>query len=107
MPPNNHPPLLEEIHRLTLENNRLLHKMRRGAMWGRLFYLVFYLVLFLGPVWFYLTYLNGTVQQLLDAYQKAQGTGQQAQNQFQQIQQMIQQFQSKFQSPATSSSPQQ
>jgi len=105
MPPD-HRPLLEEIHRLTQENNRLLHKMHRSAIWGRLFTLVFYAVIFLTPVWLYFTYLNGTVQQLLDAYQKAQGAGAQGQSQFQQIQQAIQQFESKLQgSNATSSKP--
>ena len=95
MPPP-HQPLLEEIHRLTLENNRLLHKMRRGAMWGRLFTLVFYLVLFLGPIWFYATYLNGTVQQLLQTYHQVQGTGAAAQTQMQSWQNAFKQFEAKF-----------
>jgi predicted PurR-regulated permease PerM len=106
MPPN-HPPLLEEIHRLTQENNRLLHKMRRGALWGRIFTMLFYTAIFLAPVWFYLTYLNGTVQNLLQAYERTQGAGQQAQGEFQQIQQALQQFQSKFQSFSATSSPHQ
>lgn len=104
MPPPTHAPLLEEIHRLTQENNRLLRKMHRGAMWGRIFTILFYTALLVAPIWFYLTYLNGTVQQLLQAYQKMQGTGQQAQGQFQQIQQAIQQFESKFQTASATSS---
>ncbi|HEY4516392.1 MAG TPA: hypothetical protein VJG64_00425 [Candidatus Paceibacterota bacterium] len=105
MPPTSHQPLLEEIHRLTQDNNRLLHKLRRGAIWGRLFTLLFYAALLLAPIWFYLTYLNGTVQQLLQAYQKAQGTGQQAQGQFQAFQQAFNDFRSKIPGMGATSSP--
>ncbi len=106
MPPT-HPPLLEEIHRLTVENNRLLHKMRRGAMWGRIFTILFYAALILAPIWFYWAYLNDTVQQLLRTYDTMQGTGQQAQSQFQAFQEAFKQFQSKIQSFGATSSSQQ
>lgn len=98
--------MLQEIHRLTQENNRLLHKMRRSAMWGRLVTFVIYAALLLAPVWFYLTYLNGTVQQLLKMYGQLQGGGQQAQGEYQQIQQALQQLQQKFQSFTSTSSHQ-
>lgn len=103
MPPQ-HAPLLEEIHRLTKENNRLLHKMRRQALWGRIVTLIFYAALLLAPIWFYLTYLNGTVQNLLAAYDKVEGTGQQTENQFQQMEDAFKNFQQKFQTLGATSS---
>ncbi len=103
MPPN-HAPMLEEIHRLTLENNRMLHKMRRSAFIGRLFTLVFYAALLLAPIWFYMTYVNTTVQNALAAYGRMQGTGQEAQNQYQAFQAALQQFEARFQSFTSTSS---
>ncbi len=105
MPPS-HPPLLEEIHRLTQDNNRLLRKIHRGAMWGRFFTVIFYAALLLAPIWFYWTYLNGTVQQLLRVYDQAQGTGQQAESQYQSFLDALKQIQSKIQTLATTSSQQ-
>jgi hypothetical protein len=97
--------MLEEIHRLTVENNRMLHKMRRSAMIGRIFTLLFYAALLLAPIWFYMTYLNTTVQNALAAYDRMQGTGQQAENQFQALEVAFKQFQEKFQSFTSTSTP--
>ena len=88
--------MLEEIYKLTQENNRLLRKMHRHALWGRIFTIVFYAALLIAPIWFYLTYLNGTVQQLLTAYQKMEGVTSQGENQFQQIQDAVKQLQAKL-----------
>ena len=84
----------------------MLHKIRRGAMWGRIFTFIFYAALILAPIWFYWAYLNDTVQKLLQAYGQIQGTGQQAGTQYQAFQEALKQFQSKVQSfGATSSHP--
>ena len=98
--------MLEEILRLTKENNRLLHKLRRGALWGRLFTIVFYLAILIAPVWFYLAYFKGTVENALQVYEKIQSGGVQAQDQFQAIQDIIKQFQSKIPSGNSSSTRQ-
>jgi predicted PurR-regulated permease PerM len=95
MPPQRQP-MLDEILRLTRENNRMLHKMRRSAFIGRVVTIIFYAALLLAPLWFYVTYLNGAVQNLLQAYDRVQGTGQQAESQYQQFEQALQQLRDKF-----------
>lgn len=86
----------QELYRLTRENNRMLHSMRRNAFWGGLLKFIIYAVFLLAPFWFYMTYLNGTVQNLLQTVNRIQGTGQQAQNQFTGLQASWQQFEAKF-----------
>ncbi|HWP61161.1 MAG TPA: hypothetical protein VN495_01005 [Candidatus Paceibacterota bacterium] len=100
----NHDEMLKETYRLARENNVMLHKIRRTAFWGRMLTLAFYAALLLAPIWFYLTYLNGTVQHLLNAYDKMQGTGTQAETQFQQFEDSFKQLQQKFQTIAGTSS---
>src|SRR5579872_3213248 len=97
--------LLQETYRLTKENNLLLRRMRRSAFWGRLFTLIFYAALLLAPIWFYWHYLNGTVQNLLAAYDRVEGTGTQAESEYQQFQQALQNFQQKLQGAAATSTP--
>ena len=96
MPPNTN---MQEILRLTKENNRMLHKMRRNAFWGGLIKLVFYLlVLVVAPLWLYSTYLAPVMQQVLDTYQQIQGTGAKVQTQFSDIQNFLKQLPSGFSS---------
>ncbi len=89
----------QELLRLTRENNRMLHHMRRNAFWGGLAKFLIYAVLLLAPIWFYMAYLNGAVQQMLQTMQKIQGTGASAQAQLGSFSDMIKQFESKFQTP--------
>ena len=94
--PQSNDQLLREIYRLTRENNDLMHRARRSAFfWGFVKFVV-YAALLTAPIWFYITYLNGTVQQLLQDYNKIEGVNTQAQNQFQGIQASIQQFEARF-----------
>lgn len=73
---------LGEIAQLTRDNNKMLHAMRRSAfMWGIIKFFI-YLVLFAAPIWFYLTYLSGTLDQFVTAINKVQGTASQAQAKF-------------------------
>lgn len=88
--------MLQETYRLTQENNRMLHAMRRNAFWGGLFKFLIYAALLTAPVWFYLTYLNGAVQNLLQAVNKIQGTSTAAQSQFSGLQASWQQFEARF-----------
>ena len=84
---------LQELLRLTRENNRLLHKIRRGAIWGGIFKFVFYiLVLVVAPLWLYSTYLAPIMSQMLDTYQQIQGTGAKVQTQFSDFQNLFKRF---------------
>ena len=96
MPPNTNPNLLNEIHRLVSENNRMLHAQRRSAfMWGFIKF-VMYAILFAAPIWFYMTYLSHTVYNLISTVNKIQGTQTQAVNQFSGIETAVKDFQSKL-----------
>lgn len=95
MPPNNEQ-LLREIYRLTRENNELMHRARRSAfLWGIVKF-VLYALLLLAPLWFYMTYLNGAVEQLLQDYSKVEGANTQAQNQLQGFENSLQQLEARF-----------
>jgi len=89
--------MLQEMYRLTKENNKMLHKMRRNAFWGGIIKFVLYaLVLVVAPLWLYATYLAPMMEQVLDTYQQVQGTGAKAQAQFSDIQGFIDQFKNQF-----------
>jgi hypothetical protein len=88
--------LLRETYRLTRENNEILRRMRRSAFfWGFIKFLI-YAALLLAPIWFYLTYLNGTVQNFIQAVNRIEGVNTQAQDQFQGFENAFQQFEARF-----------
>ncbi len=94
MPPNED---LKELIRLTKDNNRMLHSMRRNAFWGGILKLVIYVALFVAvPFWLYATYLGPMMDQMMETYRSIQGTGAKAEAQFGNIQGMIEQFKNKF-----------
>ncbi len=70
--------------------------MRRNAFWGGLFKFIIYGAFLLAPLWFYMTYLNGTVQQALKTINQVQGTGVQAQAQLNSFQELLKQLESKI-----------
>jgi hypothetical protein len=86
----------QEMYRLARENNKMLHSMRRNAFWGGILKFILYGLLLLAPIWFYMTYLNSTVQNLLQTMNRIQGTTQQAQSQFSGIEASWKQFEAKF-----------
>ena len=88
--------VLEEMYRLTKENNRMLHAMRRNAFWGGLFKLLIYAALVIVPLWYYQQYLAPTVEQAMQSIQQMRTTGQQAQAQLTGFQQTIQELESKL-----------
>ena len=88
--------MLQEIHRLTKENNRMLHAMRRNAFWGGLLKFVIYAALLLAPIWFYQVYFAPVVNSMLQTQQQLQGTGAKVQAQFGSLQDAWKQFESKF-----------
>lgn len=89
-----HEDLLREIHRVTLENNKMLHAMRRNAFWGGMFKLALYAIFIIVPAWLYYVYLGPMVGQALGTMQKLQGTSAQAGAQLSGLQELLQQYSS-------------
>ena len=84
---------LDEIHRLTKENNRMLHSMRRNAFWWGVIKILLYLGLLVAlPLWLYATYLAPIVESTMATMEQMQGTGTQTQLQFENLQNMLKQF---------------
>ncbi len=98
MPPSED---LKEILRLTKENNKMLHKMRRGALMKTIVQLIIYAILLIVPIYFYLTYAAPVVNQMLVTIQQIQGTSAQAQAQFGSFQNMLKSFTDKFKAGTT------
>jgi len=91
--PNNNDQLLREIYRMTRENNEMMHRARRSAFfWGFLKFII-YAALLLAPIWFYVTYLSGAVNSMIETMNKIEAANPQAQAQFQGIQNALAQFQ--------------
>ncbi len=88
---------LTELLRLTQDNNKMLHKMRRGALWGGIIKFILYVVIFVvAPLWVYATYLAPIVQQMTATMQQIQGTGAKASAQLSDFQKMWNDIQSKI-----------
>ncbi len=81
--------MLRETHRLALENNAMLRKMRRSAFVHTLFRLIIYAAFILGPIWFYYAYLAAPMQQLVDTVQSIQGVSSDMQGKYQSFNQAI------------------
>ncbi len=91
--------MLQEMYRLTKENNKILHKMRRNAFWGGIIKFLVYAILFVVvPWWLYAVYLAPVLESTMQTMSQIQGTGVQAQAQFGSFQERLRQFQEKFQS---------
>ena len=57
--------LLIQTHRLTEENNHLLRKMHRAALWGRVFHFIYWVVIIglsLGAYYFIQPYIDQLTQ---------------------------------------------
>jgi predicted PurR-regulated permease PerM len=99
---------IHEILKLTKENNQMLHAMRRHAFLAGLFKLIVYIILFAAPIWFYMTYVSDSVDNLINALNKVQGTTSAAQAKFNSVEAAIKDVQSRlpaFMQPSTSSVP--
>ncbi len=71
---------MDELFEMVRENNRLLRKMKRNAIWGIVFKILFYAVIFGIPVYLYLTIFQPILGSFLDSYSKVQQVGGQLQN---------------------------
>lgn len=85
-----------EIYRLVRENNHMLHAMRRHAFWGGILKFIFWTAILLAPIWFYMTYLNATVEKMLHTIDQLQGTSAKAQAQMGGFEAMWKEFQARF-----------
>jgi len=90
------PDTMQETYRLVRENNQMLHAMRRNAfMWGLIKFFL-YLIIFTVPIWFYITYVSGTLDSLINTMNKAQGTAVQTQSKFEGFENAVKNLRSKL-----------
>jgi hypothetical protein len=93
--------LLRETYRISLENNKMLHRMRRNAFWGGIVRTIVYAALLAAPIWFYLSYLAPVVDKMMNTIQQVQGTSASAQTQFGQLQDAWKQIEARFKPAST------
>jgi hypothetical protein len=94
---------MQELLRLTRENNHMLHSMRRNARLAGVVKFIFYiLILVVAPLWVYSTYLQPLVGQMQRTMNQIQGTNASAQAQFLNFEQLFKQLGSKFGGGSTS-----
>lgn len=85
--------MLQEILRLTKDNNRLLHAARRNAWIGGIIkFLIYFALVVVVPLWLYATYLAPVLESTLDTMNKIQRTGASAQAQFSDLQNLLKQY---------------
>ena len=87
---------LEDILRLTRENNRMLHAMRRNAFIGGIMRFVVWAVLIVLPLWLYMQYVAPVMESTLAAMQQIQGSGAAVQGQFEGIQGAFEKLRAQF-----------
>lgn len=87
---------LEQILKLTRENNRMLHAMRRNAWLGGIFKLVMWAALIIVPFWLYMQYLAPVMQSAMETINQVQGTGAKAQAQFGDLNAAMKKLQDQF-----------
>jgi len=92
----------EELYRLTKENNRILHSMRRNAFWGGILKTILYLVALGIPIWLYFAYLYPVVQQIDASLSAATGKKIQLEGEFQNWGNLFEQFKDRFSSASSS-----
>jgi hypothetical protein len=83
---------LDEILRLTKDNNRVLHSMRRSQWLGGIFKLLMWVAFIIIPLWLYMQYVAPMMMDVLETYQQLQGTSANAQVQFSQMNAYLEQL---------------
>jgi hypothetical protein len=96
-------PKLEDIYRLTLDTNRMVHKVRRSVLWGRFFTVVWWALIVAVSGYTYYVYAQPYVQKLEALYAQVQGTNAKAQNLSSEVSSFFGNFLQ--QHPATSTNP--
>lgn len=92
--------MLREMYRLTQDNNRMLHSMRRTAFFGGLLKVIVWIVVLVTPIWFYMTYLAPIADSVQKTVSEAQGTSVEAQAQIKQLQDSLKKVQESLKLPA-------
>lgn len=87
---------MDEILRLTRDNNRMLHAMRRSSFFGAVFKTILWIALIVLPLWLYVQYLMPVMESMMQTYQQIQGTNAAAQAQFGQMSESLQKLQGFF-----------
>ena len=88
--------MLNDIFKMTKENNQMLHSMRRSALISKILKLIVILAFTGVSWWFYLTFVAPVVMTMLNTMNQIQGTGAQAQVQISQFQDMLKGWQDKL-----------
>ena len=91
MPPNDD---LKEVLRLTKDNNRMLHAMRRNAFLGGIIRLIIWAIVLGVPIWLFFTYRFAGMQSIMEAFEQVQGAGTSAQLQLENFQDSLRELQS-------------
>lgn len=87
---------IDELLRLTRDNNRILRSMRRSAWLGGIFKLILWVGFFLIPLWLYLQYLAPALEGVLETYKQVQGTSAAAEVQVGKLNDYLKQIQSLY-----------
>ncbi|MDE2078809.1 MAG: hypothetical protein KGI73_00305 [Patescibacteria group bacterium] len=87
---------LDRLERMSLDNNRMLHGMRRRAFLGSLFKLAFWIIILVVLPYYAWLYVQPYVQQAQGTYQSIQTTQQQVASSTNAINGFFSQFSSWF-----------
>ena len=87
---------LDDILRLTRENNRMLHAMRRNAFLGGILRLLIWVLLVVVPFWLYMQYVAPVLESTMTAMQQIQGGSAAVQTQFEGIEGVFEKLRAQF-----------
>jgi len=87
---------LEELLRLTKDNNRMLHAMRRNAFLGSVVKFIVWAAFIIIPLWLYMQYLAPVMASMMDTMEQIQGTSANAQAQFGGMSESLQKLRDQF-----------
>lgn len=87
---------LDELLRLTKENNRMLRSMRRNAFWGSIVKFVVWAAFLIIPLWLYLQYVAPVMDSMLDTMAQIEGTRAGAQAQMSGLNEALQNLRAQF-----------
>ena len=87
---------VEQILKLTKDNNRMLHAMRRNAFLGGFIKLFVWGALIIIPYWLYVQYLAPVMTSAMQTIEQVQGTSAKAQAQFGDLNSSLQKLKDQF-----------
>jgi hypothetical protein len=72
---DDHEELLERTYRISRENNKMLHSMRRSAFLGGIIKLIVWAALLGIPIWLYVQYINPVLSNVVSKVNQVQEVG--------------------------------